>query len=246
MENEEGADPRQIVAEGYDRIAERYAQWARDEVIDEARPRFLATLLASLPEGARVLDLGCGGGGPTTQQLAARFALTGVDISARQIELARRALPHATFTCADMTRLEFPPETFDGVAAFYAFLHLPHGELPPLLTRIGEWLRPSGVLVATFGGGADLGTIEPNWLGTPMYFSGYTADDTRRFVEQAGLAITSLCREQILENGRPVHFLWVVARKRVAPTAEGKQPGERHRRSGAARPDLTLAPPLLR
>jgi hypothetical protein len=27
-------DPRQIVADGYDRIAERYAEWSNEEVVD--------------------------------------------------------------------------------------------------------------------------------------------------------------------------------------------------------------------
>jgi SAM-dependent methyltransferase len=113
-------DPRRIVAEGYDRVADRYAQWAYHEVVDEARPRYVALVLDSLPEGASVLELGCGGGGPSTRQLAARFSLTGVDISARQVELARQSAPGATFIHADMSRVEFPSSSFDGVVAFYA------------------------------------------------------------------------------------------------------------------------------
>ena len=38
-------------------------------------------LVARLPKGARVLELGCGAGVPDTQRLAARFQLTGVDVS---------------------------------------------------------------------------------------------------------------------------------------------------------------------
>lgn len=46
-------------------------------------------LRAALPEGARVLELGCGSGNITTRRLAERFIVTGMDISARQIELAQ-------------------------------------------------------------------------------------------------------------------------------------------------------------
>ena len=69
-------EARRIVAEGYDRIAETYAAWSRSRVVDEARPRYASVLLASLPPGARLLELGCGGGGPSTRQLAERFVLT--------------------------------------------------------------------------------------------------------------------------------------------------------------------------
>src|SRR5262249_21439621 len=123
-QREEPVDPRRVVAEGYDRMAERYAQWAYHEIVDEVRPRYTTPLLDALPAGARVLELGCGGGGPTTQALVARFRVTGVDISARQIQLARRHVPGATFIHQDMTRLDFPPASFDGVAAFYSFTHL--------------------------------------------------------------------------------------------------------------------------
>jgi cyclopropane fatty-acyl-phospholipid synthase-like methyltransferase len=181
--------------------------------VDEARPRYTAVLLEALSEGSRVLELGCGGGGPTTQALAARFALTGVDISARQIELARQHVPYAEFRHADVTRVAFPPESFDGVAAFYTFTHLPHGELPLLLAKVARWLRPGGVLAASMATKGNPGEVEPDWLGVPMYFSGYRAAVNQQFVEQAGLEITTAQAETIVEDGHPVHFLWVVARK---------------------------------
>jgi SAM-dependent methyltransferase len=206
-------DPRRIVAEGYDRIAERYAAWIANDLVDEVRPRYTAVLLEGLPPGAAVLDLGCGSGVPTTRQLAERFAVTGVDISARQVALARENVPRAQFLQADMTRLSFPPNSFDGVAAFYAFTHLPHGELPGLVVRITSWLRPGGLLVASMGASADLGSVEPDWLGAPMYFSGYSVEEGQHFIEMAGLAVVRLQVETILEDQRPVAFTWVVAQK---------------------------------
>jgi SAM-dependent methyltransferase len=206
-------DPRRVVADGYNRIAERYAQWSRDEVLDEARPKYLSLLLDSLQPRAEVLELGCGGGVPTTQHLAARFRLTGVDISERQIELARQAVPHATFVCDDMTRVSFPPASFDAVASFYAFNHLPYGALSGLFTRIGSWLRRGGLVVTALAHKYDPGSVEADWLGAPMYFSGYAPAESRCVIEDAGLSIISLQPEPIIENGRPTEFLWAVARK---------------------------------
>src|SRR5262245_61198302 len=87
---------KRIVEQGYDRIAERYAAWWAWVWSDE-RARYTDLVIRSLPEGADVLELGCGSGGPTTQALAARFKLTGVDLSARNLELARANIPSATF-----------------------------------------------------------------------------------------------------------------------------------------------------
>jgi SAM-dependent methyltransferase len=214
---DEPTDPRRVVADGYDRVAERYARWTAEEVVDRSRPRYTALLLEHLPPGARVLELGCGGGGPTTRQLAERFALTGVDMSARQVELAGQRLPSATFVLADMTCLTFPPSSFDAVAAFYSLSHLPHGELPRLIGRVGAWLRPGGLFVASLSPRANRGTTE-DWLGVPMYFSGYSTEENLRFLAEAGLRVASAQVETILENDRPASFLWVVA-TRPAPSS---------------------------
>ena len=97
-------DPKQIVADGYDRIAETYAAFV-ERSCNDPRDRYTALLLDRLPFGARVLELGCGGGLPTTALLAERFAVTGVDLSRRQIERARQQVPNAMFVHADMTTL---------------------------------------------------------------------------------------------------------------------------------------------
>jgi predicted TPR repeat methyltransferase len=205
---------RQIVAEGYDRIAETYATWSRLQVVDEVRPRYTSVLLEGLPPGARLLELGCGGGGPSTRQLAERFALTGVDISATQVAMARHNVPTATFLHQDMLTLDFGAETFDGVAAFYTLTHLPYGELPGFLRKMGGWVRAGGLLVATLSAQPNWGQVEPDWLGAPMYFSGYSVKDNTRFVEEAGFEVRSASVATILEDGRPVAFLWIVAEKR--------------------------------
>src|SRR5262245_18644559 len=137
-------DHKRIVEQGYDQIAERYAAVAARERSDE-RARYTDLIVRSLPEGAYMLELGCGAGGPATQALAARFTLTGVDLSAHSVELARANVPNATFLHADMTALEFEPASFDAVVAFFSIIHVPREEQPGLLEQIARWLRPGGL-----------------------------------------------------------------------------------------------------
>lgn len=205
-------DIKQLVARSYDTIAETHAAWA-STVRTEERVRYAAELLARLPVGANVLELGCGTGIPTTRVLAERFDVTGVDIAARQIELARQNVPAAQFIHADMATLDLAPASFDAVAAFYSIIHLPREEHAGLLRRIAGWLRPDGLLIATMGAGAEPGDIEPDWLGAPMYWSHYDSATNRALVEQAGLHILSAREETAEEDGQPVTFLWVIAEK---------------------------------
>lgn len=204
-------DPRQIVADGYDR--NEHARWVGADVVDTARVRYLEAFAWSLPEGSRVLEVGCGSGGPTTDALAERFELTGIDISEQQIARARLRTPRATFVHADVSQYDAATASIDGVAAFYSLIHLPYGELPGTLVSISRWLRPGGVFVASFGARANTGDVEPNWLGTPMYWSGYEPADTLQFVADAGLEVIEHSLETNIEDGRDVRFLWVLSRK---------------------------------
>ena len=215
-EPEGTTNPKRLVAEGYDLIADTHAAWATRTRVAE-RERYAAVLLESLPDRASVLELGCGIGVPTTAALAARFRVTGVDISARQVELARARVPAAEFVQADMTELEFAEQTFDAVAAFYSIIHVPRREQARLFRSIAGWLRPGGLLVATMGAVGDVddsGSVDEDWLGAPMYWSTFDAETNRALVSKAGFEIISATEETADEDGDPVTFLWVVARKR--------------------------------
>ncbi len=211
-------DPKQIVADGYDRIAEQHEEWA-SHVRMEERAKYTAVLLEELPRGAEVLELGCGSGMPTTQQLAARFAVTGVDFSARQIALAQQNVPMAKYVSADMTDLDFPADSFDAVAAFYSIIHVPRQEQSALLCKIASWLRPGGLLVATLGAHSSEADFNEDWLGTPMYWSSFDSETNQRLVEETGLSILSAQEETAEEFGEPITFLWVIAQK---PSQERK------------------------
>jgi ubiquinone/menaquinone biosynthesis C-methylase UbiE len=108
------ADPKQIVARGYDEVAQRYLEWSALRP-SSARLHYLNLALDRIARDAKVLELGCGAGIPMTAALADGREVTGVDLSAVQIELARRNVPTAMFLQADMTALDFPAASFDAV-----------------------------------------------------------------------------------------------------------------------------------
>jgi SAM-dependent methyltransferase len=208
----EPADPKRIVADGYDTIARRYLAWSALDPSPE-RMHYLARLLALLTPGVAVLELGCGAGVPVTQALAQKCRVTGVDISAAQIALARTYVPGATFIQSDMTALDFPPHSFDAVVGFYTLTHVPRTEHGALLARIHGWLRPGGLFFATMGAGDSPGGIEHDWLGAPMYWSHFDAETNRALVRQTGFTLDSAEVVAEDEDGQQVQFLWVIAHK---------------------------------
>ena len=205
-------DEARIVAAGYDALGARYLEWA-GSIADDSRDRWLHRLTAGLADGARVLDLGCGPGVPTARDLARRFAVTGVDSSAVQIAAARTAVPSAAFLVADMTAVAFEPGTFDAVVALYSMIHVRLADLPALLTGVRDWLRPGGLLLATFGT-VEGEAIEADWLGVPMFFAGHAPAANRSLLAAAGFSIEV---DAVIATAEPGHgevaFHWVLARR---------------------------------
>jgi SAM-dependent methyltransferase len=204
-------DPKRLVAAGYDTIAERYLEWSalRPSAV---RLHYLDRAIQLIPPDANVLELGCGAGIPMTRALAADRRVTGVDISAAQIEMARRNVPAATFIEQDMTTLDFPSASFDAVVAFYSLTHVPRNEQPALLRAIRGWLRPGGVFIASMGADASPDEVEEDWLGVPMFFSHFGARRNRRMVEESGLVVDEARIEIEPEDRHDARFLWIVGR----------------------------------
>jgi SAM-dependent methyltransferase len=208
-----GDERKAIVQAGYDALAGRYLEWAR-QVAGDPRERFVAEFAERLTDGARCLDLGCGAGIPSTRFLADRFDVVGVDVSEEQLRLARSHVPGARFIRADVSDVRFAPASFAGITALYAISHVPRDEHPELFQRLATWLGPGGVLLAVLGAGDELGWTG-EWLGVPMYFSSYDADTNRSLLEAAGF---ELLVDEVVEMREPegdVSFLWALGRKRV-------------------------------
>ena len=207
-------DPRKtIVEEGDDAIGEAYLEWG-SRVADDPRQRMLDEFSRRLASGSRVLDLGCGAGLPSTKALASRFEVTGVDISAAQVEAARRNVPEASFLHADLAESDFPSGSFDGVTAFYVISHVPRDDHGQLFERIARWLVPGGFFLVTLGANDSPDWIG-EWLGRPMFFGSFNSDANRKLL--AAAHFETLVDEGIdtVEPEGPVPFLWVLARSRV-------------------------------
>jgi len=205
-------DPRtSLVAAGYDAMIDTWEAW-KARIEDDPRDEWCAELVHRLQPGATVVELGCGGGTPETYVLAERFRLTGIDLSAAQLERARRRVPAAEYLQADITTIEFPAGSLDAVASFYVLNHVPRELLAPLFDRIHAWIRRGGLLLATLGA-SDLPGWTGDWLGVPTHFSGFAPDVNRELVDAAGFR---RIRDEVVTIREPdgeATFHWVLARR---------------------------------
>ena len=209
---------KKVVESGYNALASRFADWQSESGTTDARDRVLAEFTRRTPPGARVLDLGCGSGIPSTRELSKSFDVTGVDASIAQVRLARRNVPTATFIHADFMEAEFPEASFRGVCALYSISHIPRQQHPELFAKVRTWLVPGGLFVAVLGA-TDSPDWIGEWLGVPMFFSSYDADTNRTLLREAGF---HLILDEVLDTVEPegpVPFLWVISRKASPPVS---------------------------
>ena len=172
-------------------------------------------MLEQLDDGARVLDLGCGGGRASAQAVAAHHRYVGVDISSAQLRRARRYLPSAAeLIHADAVAVQFEPESFDAVVSLFMTGHIPRGEFEPLLTRVFGWLRGGGWLLTTLGTSDTEEISSEEWFGVPMFFAGLGEEANRALLESIGFEPVEARVVPFEEPGHGLaRFMWVLARK---------------------------------
>jgi SAM-dependent methyltransferase len=103
-----------------------------------------------LPEGATVLDLGCGTGVPISQVLMRRgLQVYGVDASPSMIGAFRARFPGVPVQCASVEESDLFGRTFDAVVAWGLFFLLDPGVQRRLIAKIGPVLNSGGWLLFT-------------------------------------------------------------------------------------------------
>lgn len=187
----------------YRRNAEAYA--GREITSRHAR---MTKLLALLPAGAAILELGCGAGGDSAEMIARGYDVTPTDGSPELAEIASRKLgrPVGTLLFHDLKAVA----AYDGVWANACLLHVPREQLAGVLGLIHRALKPGGAFYASYKAGEGDGRD-----ALDRYYNYPTEDWLRATYAEAG-AWTDLS----IETGRVKAFddamaemLFVLARK---------------------------------
>ena len=184
--------------------------------MDRRWKRRVGAIVAPKP-GARALDLACGTG-DIARELASRGArVTGLDVTHRMLQLARRKTTTIDFVCGDMTSLPFGDALFDVVSTGYGLRNVP--DLPIALREMHRVLKAGGLVISLDFNRPENGIVRAIYLayltlvgsvlgwvlhGDPETYR-YIPASIRRYPGAAG--VTALMRAEGFKDARSTAVL---------------------------------------
>jgi SAM-dependent methyltransferase len=185
--------------DAYERSAkECVARWNRRR---HRRPPLLVEWLQCFPTGARLLDLGCGGGKDADDLDRRGYRVVGLDRTSALLLMGRRRYPLLPLIRADLRYLPFQAMSFDGLWAAASLMHLPKPEARRILADLCKLVRP----------GVKSRLVTDGWV-PGRYFARWKKEELARAVRGAGWTILEL--KIITNRERKGRWLNLLAQKR--------------------------------
>ncbi|SED13687.1 Methyltransferase domain-containing protein [Nocardioides exalbidus] len=163
-----------MVDSDYDQFAEAYASANASGFFNAWYEKPAMLRLLGDVRGKRILDAGCGSGPASVSLTEAGGEVSGFDLSAAMIEIARRNLPDADLRVHDLAEpLPWDDDTFDIVVASLVLHYLPNWSDP--LSEFNRVLGPRGRLLISVNHPGAFPIVHPDleYFGVTKYTEDY-------------------------------------------------------------------------
>ncbi|MBD1210805.1 MAG: methyltransferase domain-containing protein [Ignavibacteria bacterium] len=202
--------------ENYNLIAHNYAnERSRSRIgLEEVRnllDRLTTNRLPNgLPEGASVLDVGCGPGIPISEcilQHSAEVRLFGVDSSQEMVKLFRANFPDVPVQHASILDFDFFGRKFDAVISWGMMFHLSVEEQIRAIRSIASVLKPGGYFL--FSSGNEAETQHGMMYDVEFSYFSLGAESYRSVLQANGLTVL----DEHFDEGENYYYLAQLVRE---------------------------------
>ena len=145
----------------YDTVAKEYAETFSGE--HEKKPKdqeILHRFSIEIGDRRPVWDFACGPGQTTEYLKDLDIEISGLDLSEKLLEQARKIHPGIHFRRGNILDLEFENDSIAGAVAFYAIVHFTEEQVEIACREIFRVLQPGGIFLFTYHIGEDTIQVE--------------------------------------------------------------------------------------
>jgi SAM-dependent methyltransferase len=178
------SSPSERIINLYQRHAD---DWDRERSRSLVEKGWLDRLLALLPTGASILDVGSGSGEPIARYfIEKRCDVTGIDSSPSLIAMCKNRFPDQDWIVADMRSLSLD-RRFDGILAWNSFFHLCPEDQRKMFPIFRRHAGPKAALM--FTSGPSYGEAIGTYKGEPLYHGSLDGAEYRSLLDQNGFEV---------------------------------------------------------
>ena len=163
----------------------------------------------------KILDAGCGPGNHAAYlySLNHSYQITGIDLSDKMIELARKNAPGCHFIKGDIRNLDSDIK-YDAVIASFCIVHLSNNELIAFMPKLNRLIYKKGYLYLSFIEGNQVGFMKPDFLDDRVYFHYFEREDITNLLIDNLFKIRELLEYDYLEeNGSALKEIFIFAQR---------------------------------
>jgi ubiquinone/menaquinone biosynthesis C-methylase UbiE len=207
------------VRQGYDQVAEHYAERFINELDHKPGDRALLDRFVGLTRGkGKVCDIGTGPGQVAAYLYSRGLDVFGIDLSLRMVAQAIKAHPQITFRQGDMRHLDLTDNSLAGITAFYCIIHIPRAEVTAVLRELRRVLQPGGILLLSFHEGNEIRHFDEWWDKTvSLDFTFFWRDEMRGYLRDTEYEVLEIVdRDADPEHEIETHRVYMFASKPAA------------------------------
>lgn len=168
-----------------------------------------------LKPSSNILDAGCGPGTDSIYLHSLGHNVIGVDLSEKMLDIAKKQTKDIQFIKQDISKIDFPDDSFDAIIASYSLCYLPKKDIPASLDNFRKMLKPDGLLYLGLqeGNSEEISMPEPFNPEMTLEINIMSVDEITELLKNSGFSIIETYIDPNVEKELSFENLCIIARK---------------------------------